>query len=453
MGGCFSIIRAARIDPPSGSGVSDAPYAGHIEGSSSRRRTQSAPGALTGLARRNEPNTEAARESWTIDPPIPGLLRMPTELIWNIADNLESTDLNEVGGTCRALRHALQDEKRSRVLAGQARGIREFTEAMGLLAEIQTDISKPSLWAGPLEALATIIDPTESFSTPIDPRTYFDTPRTMVRHWSNNERAELFDGIRTALAQVPPERRGAPLATLAASLRRLSGRGLTNRYNALLPAIMNLPPEHRARPLIVLAGQLRFLSTSGQQAMFAAFIDQARQLPVEHRGEALEALAMTLRHLPQSTRKFDTLIDETKQLPAQFRGPALTRLAQSIPALPLGDQSVAFEHAVSEVEQLAPPQRTSSLTSLISQISELAEPARTAAFDHAFRATVQLNSPEHNAGLLIELARALEPLPHAVRTHRHDAVMIAIGQLPQHLRAEPLATLDNVPRPDGQGMD
>jgi hypothetical protein len=402
---------------------------------------------LTGLALRNDPDTGEAHESASMANQS-GLLRMPTELIWHIADHLEPTDLNEFGGSCRALRRALQDEKRSRVLAGQARDLHDFPEAMGLLREIQTDISRPSLWAGPIEALAAIIDPTEPFWTPINPRTYLVMPREIVRPWSDNERAELFDGIRAALVQVPAEHRGGPLATLASSLRHLSGRGLTNRFNALLPEIMNLPPEDRARPLVVLSWQLRFLSTSGQQAMFAAFIDQARRLPVEHRGAALEALVMTLRHLPQPAAKFDTLIEETKQLPAQYRGPTLARLAQSIATLPAGDQSTAFEHAVREVELLPPPQRTSSLTSLISQISELAEPARTAAFDHTFRVTGQLDIAKYNAVILIELAWQLAQLPNVVRMQRYDEVLSAIGQLPQHLQAEPLAMLGNVSRPD-----
>jgi hypothetical protein len=368
---------------------------------------------------------------------------MPNELLDDIANYLAPTEVHALADTCRTLRHTFQDEQRSRVLAGQAEQVRNFKEARELLNRIQTEISRPSRRSVPLAALATTLDTREVLWKPIRMTidgTDFDWPRivpqTRVREWHGNERAVLFDGIWTAIMQLPLTHQAAPLMQLVSTLGLLPGPELTARFNELVPQIMNLPPKNRSMPLAALAGELRCLNTSGQQAMFNVFIEHARQLPVEHRRDALEALVSTLFYMPQAAARFDSLLDEIQQLPAQHQGPILTSLAHSLCILPAASQPTAFERAIRTVEQLPPEQRSALLIAFTQEIRELAESARTTAFDRAFRATRQLDRPEDQAGQLIELATQIAQLPDDVRTERSIVVRNAIDELPNDPRAQ-----------------
>jgi hypothetical protein len=448
MGRCFSSASAALSDFARELGESsrtaaanraELPSQPHAA-SSNPPRTEVAPGVLAGLLSLNAPRRRPAHE---VAKGSLGLVRLPPEIIDHIAAYLRREDICDFADTCRALRHTLQQEKRSITLTAQAAQIRTPGEAIGMLIDIQTEIFRPSLRGGPLAALATTIDPTAFVWVSSDPHTNM-VPRLTVQNWSGDTRVQVFTSVWKAIAHVPSEDRVEPLSALVSTLRYLPVAERTIKFDTILRQVAELPREHWARLLAALGRQVRYLDLNGQRAMFDAVLGRSRQLPPEEQGLLLGALATNIPYMPESAAKFDTLIDEARQLPATHQYTTFRRLARSIGLLPADRQPAAFERAMRVIEQLPPGQQAVWLKAFTGQIHKLAQAGRVAAFDHALRVTGQLDRPEDQAGQLTELAMQIEHLPDAARTQRFNEVLNATWRLRDDLQAEPDTVLREV---------
>jgi hypothetical protein len=429
------------------SGASQARSEADTGNSSSKRPTVATPDAGAGplgqLAPRNQPEMEPAHEGKHREPPRTGLLRLPAEIIGHVADKLPPQDIIAFADTSQSLRYTLAPEKHIATLSERAQQVRTTNEAIVLLSEIQTDISRPHLQATALATLARTIDPTEFSGRPSE-------QAQLIRRWPNNERTALYDSVWTAIVRLPLQYQAEPLESFAPTLGELPDvQQRSDRFDAFLHQIAQLPPPLGARPLAALAPHIDYLSPTRQQAMcdallkqiphvptehrrpllaalaptlpdlpdpeveFDAFLDTTWHLPAQDQGPMLEEFALTLRYLPQPAAKFGTLIEATRQLPPQDRSPTLSRLAPCIFNLPVNDIPAAFAHAIQIIEHLAPGQRTMPLEAFARQTRYRHCPAtgRQAMYDAVLEQIPQLPAEHRRPLLLSALAPALRDLP------------------------------------------
>jgi len=456
MGCCFSRARTASIYSLPTPGES-APHAASTSvGSSARRRPDTAGGALAGLAPR------AVSDGPTM--PARGLLSLPSEILADVVEHLPTSDIRAVANTCRALNNRLNDENRSIVLATRAKNVRTLTEARDLLSRIETEIRRPSRWAGPLAVLVTAIDPrNESWD-----RNY---------HWRTHERSQLFDRILQMTQQVPEQHRAWPLAALidhivilqitqrcarfdallrqtdhvppqhrcellaalAALIETLLPVEQPDRFDAaFLHQTTRLPPEHRAKPLAVFVQQIVYLHPARRSAMYDAVHQQLTQLPAEHRSAVLAALAPLVPSLPEPAAKFAALLEANRRLPAQDQGPMLEEFALGLGFLP---ETTAPFHALLEAARQLPTQdQGPTLSWLVQSILNVPGNDLPAAFAHTLQ-IIEHYSPEQRAMPLAAFARQIVYLPRARRQALYDAVHAQIPQLPSDHRGPVLAAL------------
>jgi hypothetical protein len=426
MGCCISRARTASIDFTPALNQDPSSGESHSGRSSNERRTAASPGAtarsiaspLSDLSSRNRPETAVAQAVEHVRNPHHGLLKLPCEIICQIAHDLRPGDVTAFADTCRSLRYTLAQDKRSAVLIARAQAVRTPSEARRLLSDIHTDISRSHLRSRPLAALAmTMNQPGFGWSWDARPPLRERRPTT--------ERVELFDSIRTAVMQVPADHRCTPLVLLVSTLVLLPASERTVRYETMLHQIAPLSPQDRATSLREFAIQLTFLDGAAQQAMFGAVIEQARQLPAKLRGSALQALAPSLRYLPERTSKFITLTQEMMQLPAPYQIASLAKLSIQIRFIDTIETPATFNAFIEHIRRLPDAYRAEALEALAPDIPDMPEPV--AKFDALLEETRQLPAP-YQGSMLQALALSIHELPEPAA--RFDTLLEKTRQLP-----------------------
>lgn len=339
------------------------------------------------------------------------LMRMPTELLYQIAGELAPADVLRFATVNHATRQTLPEYELSARLVIRTDAMWRWHQFIDILQRMR-DISTPALRVAPITALARRIDA---------------LPR---RH-------DAFDATLDALQELPLARRAEPLAALATQIFRLPRFTRVAALQRFLAAAARLPASERIRPLMQVTWQMSAVPEASQWTASRIVLESAAELRESARVAPLLLLVRQTYLLPEPQRLFalQRILESAARLSAPYRAEVLTEIPPQWDRLAVHERETLLKSILDLTNHIDACGLDPLFANLLSRLPLLKENIRAPLCEDLL-ARLASWAPRAGSAALAALSAQLETLPATDRRAIFENIENACLALPLAARVK-----------------